>query len=66
VDVRGQRAEFFTKLAGAKSIPDAATACQGYATGQMEILAENSRQLMAASNKIIPQLLGNGFNGKAT
>jgi hypothetical protein len=58
--------EFFTKLAAAKSIPEAATACQDCANRQMEILADNSRQLMAASEKIVPGMLGNGFRGAGT
>ncbi len=58
--------ELFTKLAAAKSIPDAAVACQGCANQQMEILAENGRQLMAAGEKMMPRLFGNGSNGAST
>jgi hypothetical protein len=58
--------EFFAKLASVKSIPDAATACQSYATRQMEILADNSRQLMTASENIMPKLFGNGLNKTGT
>jgi len=58
--------EFLTKLAAAKSIPDAAIACQGCANRQMEILAENSRQFMAAGEKIMPHLFGNGRKGAGT
>jgi len=53
--------ELFAKLAGAKSVPDATSACQDCGTRQMEILAENSRGFLAASEKILPQLFGNGF-----
>ena len=55
-------AELLTKLASAKSIPDAAIACQSCANRQFEILAENGRQFMAASAK----LFGNGFSGAGT
>jgi hypothetical protein len=58
--------ELFTKLAAAKSIPDASVACQGCANRQMEILAENARQLMAAGEKMMPRLFGNGFSGAGT
>jgi len=58
--------ELFTKLAASKSIPDAAIACQGCANRQMEILAESGRQLIAAGEKIMPRLFGNGFKGAGT
>jgi hypothetical protein len=58
--------EFFTKLAAAKSIPDAAIACQGCANRQMEILAENGRRLMTAGEKMVPRLFGNGLGGAGT
>ena len=55
--------ELFTKLAVAKSIPDAVSACQDCGSRQMELLAEQSRGLMAASERIVPRLFGNGFKG---
>ena len=55
--------EFFTKLASAKSIPDAAIAYQSCANRQMELLAESGRQFMAASEKMFPKFFGNGFSG---
>lgn len=58
--------EFLTKLAAAKSIPDAAMACQGCANRQMQILAENGRQLMAAGEKMVPRLFGDGLSGPGT
>ena len=58
--------ELFTKLAAAKSIPDAAIACQGCANRQMEILAESGRRLMAAGEKMVPRVFGNGFSGPGT
>ena len=48
--------ELLTKLASAKSIPDAAIACQNCANRQFEIFAENGRQFMATGAK----LFGNG------
>jgi Phasin protein len=58
--------ELFAKLAGAKSVPEATSACLDCGTRQMEILAENSRGFLAASEKILPQLFGNGFKGGGT
>jgi hypothetical protein len=58
--------ELFAKLPGAKSVPEATSACQDCGTRQMEILAENSRGFLAASEKILPQLFGNGFKGGGT
>jgi len=58
--------ELFTKLAAAKSIPDAAVACQGCANRQVEILAENARQLMAAGQRMMPGMPGNGSSGAGT
>ena len=55
--------ELFTNLAAAKSIPDAVSAWQRCGFRHMEILAEQSRGLMAASERIVPRLFGNGFKG---
>ena len=52
--------ELFAKLTAAKSIPDAASACQECGSRQMEILAEQNRKLMAAAEKLIPRPDGNG------
>jgi hypothetical protein len=57
--------EYFAKLAAAKSIPDAAIVYQSSANRQMEILAENGRQLMTASEKMT-KLFGNGLGGAGT
>ena len=58
--------EFLATLAAAKSIPDAAIACQTCASHQMEMFAENGRQFMAAGERMIPKLLGNGYSGAGT
>jgi len=58
--------DFWNKLGAAKSIPDAAVACQGCANRQLEIFAENGRQFMVAGEKIMPKLFGNGFSGAGT
>ena len=55
--------ELFTKLAAARSIPDAVSAFQDCGSRQLEILAQRSRGLMAASERIVPRL-GNGFKGR--
>ena len=57
--------DLFDKLAAAKSIPDAVIVYQGCASRQLEIFAENGRQLMTASEKMMPRF-GNGFNGAGT
>jgi Phasin protein len=58
--------EFLTKLTTAKSIPDAAVACQGCMSRQMEIMAENSRQFMAAGERLMPHLFGNDKSSTRT
>jgi len=58
--------QFLEKLAAAKSLPDAASACQECMNRRMELLAEDGRQLMAASGKVMPQLLNNGFSSGST
>jgi dihydrofolate reductase len=58
--------EFMTKLATAKSIPDAASACQEYASHRMEIFADDTRQLLAAADKMVPKFLDNSFRGAGT
>ena len=58
--------DLLTKLAAAKSVPDAAIACQGCANRQMEILAESGRQLAAAGEKMVPRFFGNGSGGAGT
>jgi Phasin protein len=55
--------ELFAKLAGAKSVTEATSVCQNCGTRQIEILAENGRGFLAASEKLLPQLFGNGFKG---
>jgi hypothetical protein len=55
--------ELFTKLAAARSIPHVVSACQDCGSRQLEILAEQSRGLMAAGERIVPRL-GNGFKGR--
>jgi hypothetical protein len=42
-----------TKFATAKSIPDAASACQEYANRRAEIFADDARQLLAAADKVV-------------
>jgi hypothetical protein len=58
--------QFFAKLTAAKSMPDAASACQECGSRQMEILADQNRKLMAASERIMPQMFGNGLKGGGT
>jgi len=45
--------ELVGKLATARTIPDAAAACQECMNRQMEMFAENSRQMFADSEKLI-------------
>jgi len=58
--------ETLTKLAAAKSIPDTVATCQSCGTRQMEIVAENSRGLQAAGEKIMSHLSGDGLRGGGT
>jgi hypothetical protein len=58
--------KFFAKLTAAKSIPEAASAYQECGSRQMEILADQNRELMAASERIMPRVFGNGFKGTGT
>ena len=44
---------FMTKFATAKSIPDAASACQEYANRRAEIFADDARQFLAAADKVV-------------
>ena len=55
--------ELATKLAAARSIPDAAGACQECLSRQIEILAENGRQALTDGEKLMQagaRLLSNG------
>ena len=45
--------ELVGKLATARTIPDAAAACQECMNRQMEMFAENSRQMFADSEKLM-------------
>jgi Phasin protein len=45
--------ELVGKLATARTIPDAAAACQECINRQMEMFAENSRQMFADSEKLM-------------
>ena len=45
--------DFVTKLIAARSIPDAASALQECATRQFEMFTEDSRRLLADSQKLI-------------
>jgi len=58
--------EFMTKLATAKSIPDATSACQEYANRRMKIFEDDTRQLLAAADKAVPKFLDNGFRAAGT
>jgi hypothetical protein len=45
--------EFFSKLAGARSAPDAAMACQDCMTRQLDLFAEDGQRLLADGEKLI-------------
>jgi len=56
-------AEFIGKVAGTRSIPDVATACQECMSRQLEMLAEDSRRILADGEKLLrasTRHLGNG------
>ena len=55
--------EFASKLTAARSIPDAMTACQEWTSQWFEIMTEDSRHLLADTQKLIEtgaRLMSNG------
>lgn len=61
--------EFSTKLTGARSIPETATACQEWASRRMEMATEDAKHLLADTHKFMEtgvRLLSNGWltNGR--
>jgi hypothetical protein len=56
-------AEFFSKLVTARTIPDAAMACQECANRRMQILAEDGKRFVAAGEKFFPRLVRSGLSG---
>lgn len=57
--------EFFTKLAGARSVPDATTTYREWATKEMELLAADGRQMFEHGEKIMEtswRLFSNGMH----
>ena len=61
--------ELAGKLATSRSIPDAATACQECMSRQMEMLAEDSRRMLADGEKLMragARLFANGSPGLST
>jgi Phasin protein len=61
--------ELVGKLATSRSIPDAATAYQECMSRQMEMLAEDSRRMLADGEKLMragARLLSNGSPGLST
>jgi hypothetical protein len=61
--------ELVGKLATSRSIPDAATACQECMSRQMEMLAEDSRRMLADGEKLMragARLFSNGSPGLST
>ena len=61
--------EFVGKLAGARSIPDATTTYQEWATKEMELLAADGRQMFEHGGKLMQasrRLFSNGMHGAGT
>jgi hypothetical protein len=58
--------ECFSKLAGARTIPDVATAYQECATRRMQLLAEDGQRLLAAGEKFLPRLMRGGVAGPSS
>jgi hypothetical protein len=54
---------FLANLTAARSIPDTSTACQEFASRQLEIFMEDGRRLLAASQKMMPHGSRNGSAG---
>lgn len=60
--------EFAAKLAAARSIPDAMTACQEWFTRRFEMMAEDGKHLLEDSQKFIEagaRLMSNGGSTKS-
>ncbi len=58
--------DFANKMMGARSIPDAMTACQEWANRQLEMTAEDAKRLFADGQKFIEastRLLSNNGRG---
>jgi hypothetical protein len=61
--------EFVGKLAGARSIPDATTTYQEWATKEMELLAADGRQMFEHGGKLMQasrRLFSNGMQSGGT
>ena len=61
--------EFVGKLAAARSVPDATTTYQEWATKEMELLAADGRQMFAHGEKIMQasrRLFSNGMHSAGT
>ena len=61
--------EFVGKLAAARSVPDATTTCQQWASREMELLAADGRHMFEHGGKIIHasrRLFSNGMRGAAS
>jgi len=61
--------EFMGRLADARSVPDATTTCQEWATKEMELLAADGRNLFEHGGKIMQasrRLFANGMHSTGT
>jgi hypothetical protein len=61
-------AEFIGKVAGTRSIPDMANACQECVSRQLEMLAEDSRRILEDGEKLLragTRHLSNGSSGES-
>jgi hypothetical protein len=59
-------AECFSKLAAARTIPEAATAYQECANRRMQLLAEDGQRLLAAGEKFLPRLGRTSLTGASS
>ncbi len=59
-------AECFSKLAAARTIPEAATAYQECANRRMQLLAEDGQRLLAAGEKFLPRLGRTNLGGASS
>jgi hypothetical protein len=63
----GFASEFATKLTSARSIPDAATACQVWSSRRLEMMAEDGKHVFADAQMFMEtgaRLLSNGWGSK--
>jgi Phasin protein len=58
--------EFTSKMMGARSIPEAVTTCQEWASRHLQLMAEDGKRIVADTQKLMEtstRMLSNGWSG---